>query len=350
MLTIKVEPLVERVISEALAGRPLSDREQLERLLEIPLFSTESAVLQAASRQLSEQASNGRAEVHAQVAVNVGPCPRECLFCAFAACHGLFPDQKETPLEYVLAQARAFEEHGANAIYLMATGVYPFSRFLERGSEVRRALSPETLLIGNVGDFAYPQAVQLRDAGFAGVYHAVRLGEGEVTGIPVERRLRTIEAARDAGLIVGTCVEPVGPEHTTEQLVESILLARDVHPAFAGAARRIPIPGTALAPYGMVSEAQMAHLLAVIRLVMPLEVRGHCTHEPSVVGAAGGANLFWAEAGANPRDTLERTEEGRGLTVARCRELFGEADWGCLDGPSGFFCQAPAPVLARYLA
>jgi biotin synthase len=51
----------------------------------------------------------------------------------------------------------------------------------------------------------------------------------------------------------------------------------------------------------------------------------------------GGANLFWAEVGANPRDTQEKTEDGRGDTVADCVQLFKEADWDVLKGPSRFY-------------
>ena len=32
----------------------------------------------------------------------------------------------------ILASCRQFEADGANAIYVMATGVYPFERFAER--------------------------------------------------------------------------------------------------------------------------------------------------------------------------------------------------------------------------
>ncbi|HSK09902.1 MAG TPA: hypothetical protein VK911_10010 [Vicinamibacterales bacterium] len=340
MFSVKVEPRVERVISEALDGRPAVDPEQVAALLEIPLFSAESALLQAAARHVSERACNGRAEVHAQVAMNVGPCPKDCLFCSFAACHDLFPVAKEIPLDYVIDQAVCFERAGANAVYLMATGSYPFGRFIERAREVRRRLQPDTVLVANVSDFSATQAAQLKDAGFAGIYHAVRLGEGRDTGIPVSRRLRTMALAREAGLAIGTCLEPVGPEHTTAELVEKLLITRDVAPVFAGAARRISVPDTSLARHGMVSEARMAHILAVARLVLPLDVRGNCTHEPSVLGAAVGANLFWAESGANPRDTRERTEEGRGLSVGRCRELLGDASWDCLAGSSAFFSLA----------
>jgi biotin synthase len=51
----------------------------------------------------------------------------------------------------------------------------------------------------------------------------------------------------------------------------------------------------------------------------------------------GGANLLWAEVGANPRDIREKTEEGRGHTVTAIRKLFTEIDWQTLAGPSQFF-------------
>jgi biotin synthase len=329
--------LVESLIDDALGERPVVDAAHIAALFEIPLFSPESALLLAASRQLATRACGGRAEVHAQVAVNVGPCPRNCLFCAFASCNGVFEKQQEAPLDYVVSSCRQFEADGANAVYVMATGVYPFGRFLERVAAVREALAPETVLVANVGDFSPRQAEQLASVGCNGIYHAVRLGEGQVTGIPVQKRLETFAAARQAGLKLGTCLEPVGPEHTTAELVEKLLITRDARPVHSGSARRIAIPGTELAAHGMVSEARMAHILAVTRLVLPLDVTGHCTHEPNALGAAAGANLLWAEVGGNPRDTTDHTEEGRGMTVAQCRQVLAEADWQLLEGPSVFF-------------
>ncbi len=329
--------LVEDVVEAAAGGQPVADPEQIAALLEVPLFSPESALLQAEARRFSEAACRGRAEVHGQVAVNVGPCPRNCLFCAFAACNHVFDEQHEAPLDYVVSSCRQFEADGANAVFVMATGVYPFDRFVDRIAAVREALRPETLLVANVGDFSADEAVQLRAAGCDGIYHAVRLGEGEVTRIPAAKRLETFAAAREAGLSLGTCLEPVGPEHTTNELIEKLLITRDARPVYSGAARRIAIPGTELAVHGAVSEARMAHILAVTRLVLPLEVAGNCTHEPNALGACAGANLLWAEVGGNPRDTSERTEEGRGMTVARCREVLAEAEWQVLDGPSAFY-------------
>ena len=337
MLATQVDTHVQRAIGEAEQGTPIGDPEDVAALFRIPTFSAESALLIAAARRLSERACDGRSEVHGQMSVNVGPCPRNCLFCAFAQCHEIFTEQHEFDVDDVVARACKLEADGANAVFLMATGILPFRRFLEYGVAVRTALRPETTLIANIGDFDVDEAHELKQAGFAGVYHAVRLGEGAATKIPVEQRFATFRAIHAAGLSLGTCLEPVGPEHTPEELAEKLLITREAEPVYSGSARRIVIPGTKLAPLGQVSEARMAHILAVCRVVLPLSIPGICTHEPNALGAAAGANLFWAEVGANPRDTSERTEDSRGMTVPRCREIMREADWQVRQGPSRFY-------------
>ncbi len=337
MPATQIDLLVRRAIDEAEQGNPIGDPENVAALFRIPTFSAESAMLVAAARRLSARACNGRSEVHGQMSVNVGPCARNCLFCAFAQCNEVFTEQREFDLDDVVARACKLESDGANAVFLMATGILPFRRFLEYGVAVRAALRPETTLIANIGDFNVDEARELKQAGFAGVYHAVRLGEGDVTKIPVEKRFATFRAVHEADLSLGTCLEPVGPEHTVEELTEKLLITRDVNPVYSGSARRIVIPHTELATLGQVSEARMAHILAVCRVVLPLNIPGICTHEPNALGAAAGANLFWAEVGANPRDTNDRTEDSRGMTVPRCRDIMAEADWQVLNGPSRFY-------------
>lgn len=311
--------------------------EELAALFETPLFSDESGLIIAAGRRKAEEATSKKAEVHAQVGVNVAKCPQNCKFCSFAACNDVFEEESELPVEQVVAAAQRAEAHGANAIYLMVTANYAFGRFIETATEVRRALKPETPLVGNVGDFSPNKAQQLKDAGLVGVYHALRLGEGRDTRIAPERRLETFRVAREAGLMLGTCLEPVGPEHTTEELVEKTLVTREAKPVYSGSARRIPIPGTEMARHGIVHKAQMAHVVAVVRLALPRTTPGNCTHEPDVYGAAAGASLLWAEAGSNPRDTDAETEGKHGMNTPVCRSLLVEAGWDVLDGPSRWF-------------
>ena len=226
----------------------------------------------------------------------------------------------------------------------MTTTDYPLSKMLDIAREIRRNISPDIPLIANTGDKSEKQAQQMKDAGYDGVYHALRLDEGKRNVLKPEKRLETIRNLQNAGLWVCTCVEPVGPEHTNEELARMIALTASFTPAFSGAARRIPVPNTSLAEKGMISELRMAQIVAVTRLAMPRESRGNCTHEPCTLGAIGGASIFWAEVGANPRDDQENTEESRGDDVGECQDIYWESGWEVLEGPSKHFTEAPTPT------
>lgn len=317
-------------------GKVLS-RDELVYLLGLPVDCEDTYRMMAEAVRVSKEVSGGKAEVHAQFAVNLAPCPCECLFCSFAKTNGIFTSATEISPDQAVAHARQFEKDGANAIYMMTTATYPFGKFIEIGKEVKAHLMPETVLIANIGDQNPEDARRLKDAGFAGVYHALRLREGTDTKISPEKRKQSIRNFKEAGLVVGTCVEPVGPEHTNEELADRIVFTASFDPAFSGAARRIPIPGTRMAQLGSISELRMAQIVAVTRLGMPRSVMGNCTHEPCTLGAIGGANFFWAEVGANPRDIKEKTEEGRGESVASCGTLFKESAWDRWAGASRFF-------------
>jgi len=326
---------IASLLDKAIADTPLSKKE-LITLFQTPLFSRDAALIHASGREKSWAATKGYAEVHAQIGINIAPCPKNCKFCSFSADNKVFTTSHELSVDEVIVRVRQFHEDGANAVYLMVTADYAFDRFINIGTQVHQAL-PDVVLIANVGDFTRRQADDLCDAGFTGVYHAVRLGEGRDTRIPVEKRLETFQHAHEAGLLLGTCVEPVGTEHTVQELMEKTLITRDARPVYSGAARRIPIPNTVLAQYGWVKEAQMALYVSIVRLALPLSIPGNCTHEPNLLGAWAGANLLWAEVGANPRDNEQETEQKRGMNVAECRKVFEETNWKILQGPSKLY-------------
>jgi biotin synthase len=326
----------EYILSKAKNGESLSKKE-LVHLLNYPAESIESYQVMATASQISRELSNNKAEVHAQLALNLAPCNCNCAFCSFAQINGVFKEEIEITPEQAITYARQFEADGANAIFIMATAQYSFGKYLEISKEIRKNLKPETVMIANVGDQSLNRARQIKDAGYAGVYHALRLREGIDTSLSPKVRKESIANFKEAGLNVGTCVEPVGPEHSNEELAEMILFTASFDPAYSGAARRIAIPGTELAKKGMITELRMAQIVAVTRLAMPRIVKGNCTHEPCAAGALAGANLFWAEVGANPRDVEAKTEEGRGETVESCRKIFEECNWGYLKGSSVFY-------------
>jgi biotin synthase len=329
-----MDKMVAGIVAKALDGGEIT-AEEIRALFSVDWRSEEAFLMQHASRQMSEATTKGRGEVHGQVGVDVGPCPKNCDYCSFAAKHGVFPEARVHPTAAIVENCLGLEAAGANAIYLMATAAVPLPDYLKIAGAVRAALRPETPLVANVDDFDEEGARALRKAGFAGIYHCVRLGEGRVTAIDPRVRVRTIQAAKKAGLLLGTSVGPVGPEHTVDELTATTVITRDLKPVNSAACRRINIPGLPLTAHGSVKYAQMAHILAVVRLASGYNIVGFGTHEPNGMGAMAGANLFWAEQGANPRDTSEATV--RGWTVERARDLLAEAGWEPLDGPSAMF-------------
>jgi biotin synthase len=330
---------ISDLIKKSRNAEPFAKKE-LILMLGLAPTSSDVYLIMAEANRIAREVSQGKAEVHAQFALNLARCGCDCRFCSFAAVNDIFKENIEIGAAEAIQKALRFEADGANAIFLMATANYSFGKFIEISREVRKVLEPETMMIANVGDQSLREAKRLREAGFQGVYHALRLREGVDTGIAPEKRKKTIRNFQEAGLLVGTCVEPVGPDHTDEELAEMILYTASIKPAYSGAARRITIPGGVMEQAGMITELRMAQIVAVTRLAMPHGTKGNCTHEPCTIGALAGTNLFWAEVGANPRDVKENTEEGRGGTVAHCRKLFQEADWETLVGPSVFYGEA----------
>jgi biotin synthase len=330
---MKITSTVEDIVHKLLDGHFLK-REDIIYLLRIDHQSIDATFIRSAANAITRAASKGKAEVHAQIGLNSSPCPNNCSFCAFAAKNGVFKDTKELSIEETVQSVLRAEGDGANAIFLMTTHDYPFSRYIEISKEVRSKLKLETVMIANIGDFGYKEGRRLKEAGYTGIYHAVRMGEGKDTRINPQVRLNTVRAAREAGLLIGTCVEPIGPEHTIEEIAEKILIGREINPCYSGAMRRINIPRSELERYGMISEYRLAFLVAVVRLAMGRDLIGNCTHEPNLLGAVAGANLFWAEAGTNPRDIEAETSKGRGMGVKSCMEMFKEADFNILQGPS----------------
>lgn len=314
---------------------------ELMEMLRMPPDLPEAYRIMAEANRISKELTENKAEVHAQFTLNLSPCGCNCSFCSFAKVNGIFERETELTPEEAVVFAKQFEADEANAVFVMTMANYSFEKFIEISQEVRRSLKPETTLIANIGDQPLENASKIREAGYSGVYHALRLREGTDSGISPERRKGSIRNFQEAGLRVGTCVEPVGPEHTDEEIAEMIIFTGSIHPSYSGTARRVAIPGTEMATRGMISELRMAQIVAVTRLGVPRTVTGNCTHEPCTLGGFAGANLFWAEVGANPRDTQENTEEGRGDTVEGCRNLFHECGWSVWSGPSRYYNDLP---------
>lgn len=319
----ELEPRITEILKKALDRVPI-EREQALTLMQVQLHTKACYALMEAANRLSRTKFGDKGENHFHIGLNVEPCPMDCLFCSLTRKTGIFKEKIDYSMDQIIAWAKQAEEYGADGLNLMTTGTYPFERLLEVG----RLLQKETCvpLVANTRDINHREGEMLLDAGFVGAYHAVRLGEGRDTPFNREKRIRTIQVLRDVGLLWMNCVEPVGPEHSADEIVDLMLLARDYGATYSGVMRRINFPGSPMERFGMISELEMARLVAISRLVMGDVPRAHCTHEPHTASLMAGANLFFPEVGSSPRDEKADTEKGRGTGIENCQRLQREME------------------------
>ena len=301
------------------------DREEALSLMRLQRHTREVYALMETANRLSMEQFKGKGENHFHIGINVEACPFNCSFCSLTVKAGIFKEKIEFTHDEILRWARLAESGGADALNLMTTGTYSFERLLETGRMLRNEVS--TPLVANTRDINHKEGMKLLDAGFVGAYHAVRLGEGKETPFKVENRIRTITVLNDVGLRWMNCIEPVGPEHSMEEIVDLMFLARKNRATYSGVMRRINFPGSPMEKSGMISELEMAKMVAVSRLVMGDVPRAHCTHEPHSASLFAGANLFFPEVGASPRDGRADTGKGRGKGLEKCRQMHLEMNW-----------------------
>ena len=320
----KITPRIEEILNRGGGGEGI-DREQAGALMRVPLQSRETYALMETANRLSRERFENKGENHFHIGVNVEPCPFDCRFCSLTAEAGIFTEAVRFSEDEILAWAREAEAAGADGLNIMTTGTFSFERLLEIGRLLGREVS--TPLVANTRDVIHKEGERLLEAGFVGAYHAVRLGEGRDTPFRVKRRIRTIRVLRDVGLLWMNCVEPVGPEHGIDEILDRMFLAREHGAVYSGIMRRINFPGSPMTRFGMISELEMARMVAVSRLVMGDVCRAHCTHEPHAASLLAGANLFFPEVGASPRDGEADTGKGRGRGIRDCRKLHREMAW-----------------------
>ena len=339
---------IDRILQRSLDGYAPS-REDCVSLLKIRPDSLEARALVAVADTVSRQRFGQAAMLLSQIGIETAPCPGNCGFCVFGEGHTRF-QRNQLSAEEIVARAQAFAQGGdLYALFLMTMHDFALDRLLEVIHVVRACVPPQTQIVVNIGDFDAAQAKELRAAGVRGAYHVCRLREGTDTNLLPEERKKTFRTIRDAGLDFYYCCEPIGPEHTPEELVEQMFLGIE-HGCFQHAAmRRVFVPGMPLSSRGQITELRLAQVVAVVALATLgcRETQNIAVHEPNLLGLTAGANVVYAETGANPRDTEGDTSTNRGLDITAARKMLYEAGFASLRLGDGRTVSLDLPYLIQ---
>jgi biotin synthase len=323
---MKIDTRLVRILERAQEGIA-PNKEECVALLNYPETSLEASMLRACADATSRRRFGNEAIILGQIGIEISACPGRCKFCSFAAGYTHF-EPSTMSLDEVLAAADQFTSSGdLYALFLMTMHTFAFDRLVNLVATLRMRLPAKQQIVVNIGDFDRAQAETLRQAGVNGAYHVCRLREGTDTSLDPEQRKQTIRVIREAGLDWYYCCEPVGPEHSAEELVDQMYLGIEYGCFQHAAMRRVYIPTSPLATYGQISELRLAQVTAVVALASLAcpETRNIAVHEPNLIGLTSGANVIYAETGANPRDTEENTAGHRGRDIPACKAMLYEA-------------------------
>lgn len=304
----------------------LSDSEIVE-LLSIENQSKDYFELLAVSNALSRSKFGNRGYVFTQIGINAEPCSINCKFCSMGAEGYMLDSRWEKSPEEICSMLSYLQESYFDDFFLMTTADYPKQKFMSIGKAVKPLLREDQKLVANIGDFDYATALQLRKAGFTGAYHINRLREGTDTMADPRDREETLRGIQEAGLDLYYCIEPIGPEHSYEEITVEIQRAKALRIEVMAAMRRTAVPGTALYEHGQISAVELTKIVAVSNIVVNPS-RSMNVHEPIQAALFAGVNQLYAEVGANPRDTDSNTEQSRGFNPAAAWNMLGEFGYG----------------------
>ncbi|WP_291441576.1 radical SAM protein, partial [Desulfovibrio sp.] len=324
----KFMALVERVASDSMRGI-LPSREDVIMLLHVPPTSQEATFLGRRAREMARAVVGNSGRVWSAIGVDCQPCSMNCGFCSFGEKWGLVPEPFEWPVDRIVETARKFVEQGARWVTLRTTEFYSLPKLLDLVRDLRRKVPGNYDVVVNTGEFGPEEASAMRAAGVTVVYHSLRLGEGCTTCFKVEDRLATLAAVRDSDIRLAHLVEPVGPEHSNEEIADVLLTALGHKAALCGVMARVNVRGTPCgdAAQAELSSLRLAQIAAVTRLAGGVQTPDICVHPPTPEALAWGANVLVVESGAVPRADMESPEEWRDFTVRDALGMLLEAGY-----------------------
>lgn len=318
---------LQNILNKAKSFKTL-DREELLFLLSLGESSNEAALLRNCANEITRKRTSNKPLVLAQIGIENHACPANCKFCSFA--QDINSASEVLSLEEISQKALEMSDSGKlDALFIMAMHDYDADYLLKVCSHLRQIISDKVKLVVNIGDTSKDFFKELKKVGVSGAYHVCRLREGEDTCLNPGDRIATIEALKSLGFDWYNCCEPLGAEHTNEEILDQIEIGNTYECFQHAAMPRVVFENSPLARRPEISKLRLAQIVAVVTLasLKNKALKSIAVHEPNVLSLNSGANSLYAESGKNPRDTAKDTSLSRGKSIGEILEMFREANY-----------------------
>jgi biotin synthase len=322
-MTTPMLSLIDLAKKDALAGR-IMEKETFLTLLSLSPTSPECDYLRKTAGEVAHQITQGTAYLWGALGLDFKACPMNCDFCSLGKNWGLVQEEKEFSMEEILSQVRSYVKEGVRWIVLRTTEFYQPQTLIQLAKTIRKECPGEYELGFNIGEFTLEQAQSFHEAGLQFIYHSLRLREGQNTHFDPQQRLETLQSVADSPLDLVYLVEPIGIEHTNEEIYEIFTTILRYGAKVSGAMARVPVKGTPLGHLPMLDQQRLSQIIAVLRLACGTQIPDICVHPPSPSAIASGANVVVVEAGAIPRDSKPSASPWQQFTPQVAKKWFQE--------------------------
>ena len=129
-MNIKLSSTIEEILKKGADFAGIS-RQEAQILMGLELQSLETYALMETANRMSRSRFGNKGEKHFHIGLNVEPCPMDCKFCSLTRQAGIFTEKIAFSEEEIVGWAKQGEAEGADALNIMTTGTYPFSRLLD---------------------------------------------------------------------------------------------------------------------------------------------------------------------------------------------------------------------------
>ena len=294
----EVKRLIDDAKEENLNNRFVS-REVLLKFLELDPNSEECEYLGKAAREIA-RANGNKARVGSSIGIDLAPCTANCKFCSLGECWGLVDGIYVLSDEEIMELMRDVLAKGFSHFTIRTTEFYDIDTLCKLAKKVRKEIPGAYTMSVNTGELTLDDANRLFEAGYNSAYHTLRLGEGRDTPFDPEVRIATMRAISRSNLTLGCGVDPIGIEHTNEEIVERLEFFRTLSPGAVCSMRRVNVKGTPYEGVEEVSDIRIAQIAAVIRMASGKRWNVS-VHPPILKAMEWGASNVAVETGAVPR-------------------------------------------------
>lgn len=282
----------------AMSGEEV-ERSALLKFLALPANSEECLYLRSTARKMRDELFGNRISINSSIGLDWAPCAGNCRFCSFGEDWGLVKESVEMSSEDVVGIIHGLYERGYRSFTLRTTEYYELEKLLTMGKTIRQNVQGKFNLGVNTGELSHDDAESLYESGYNSAYHVVRLREGIDTPFDPDIRLRTMENIKRSRLSLGVSIDPLGIEHTDEEILDKMDFLKRFDPKNIGVMRRICVEGTPKGNYDQVSDERLAQIVAVLRIARSdWTVSGGQTSRAVLESGSGSLTL---ETGASPR-------------------------------------------------